>query len=885
MFRERHSAMRQNDNAENPDNEEMVAAVEFWNSILEEENIPFYPYKYKHQNTPFITLRNKPAQQMAHAKFDNILTKKMQQLGCSRHDAIAFIEANLPKPKSYKPIFPAESFNYFPKTRYRDFVVTEEMIQERHEQHMDNLYAFIDASHTNGMQMLQAEREKKARKLRVRRCYTFISCMIFFVALWFLCRYLMYVGDDNGVMTVLKHEDDAELLVMPYHISAKSLTAEAAGSSFPDHQTIVGVLHQPSSSGNRQDTSVGRSFLLYILVLIAYESGLIILWDLFDGQVAVIRASGKAESLERQLITFVRCKLSSAERKLPVIVLHWSPNSKSQIDYDGQLLLNLPTVGLCQRTLGRGGKVLELKDGVVDSPGHNGRRSNGHNLEDKEITALCWASSNGTVVAVGYLDGDIIVCAERETSRHVMYWSPNSKSQNDYDGQLFVYGGDEIGSEEVLTVLTPEWSAGMETLRCVGRAELTLSGSFADMRLLPSTRNNHGADLLVLTSPGHLQLGTYNFTSSEMTTKLILTIGSESASKFLLEFQLERDGLHIVTGTKKESQRQPQSEGLKYSTCFQILDSPVQTLQYVDHGAKLAVAYACGRVAVLDMNAFSVSFLTDSLPNPSSPVISMCWKSFVYNGVEPMQQNESPKSAKDVAAKKEPSTEVDQPKNDLSPPEHINSGQNAMNSLVLLCCRGCVVLKPFKISVQIFARPRTGESDPINVDIKSFKANMERTMSSMENGQIAMANGSEVAFISLLNDGDNIRDSESLPSLHDKVLAATLEAVINSSQNQKKKQVEIRSVSGKANNGINFHEDFKSGFGNLDRIFSKDPFPDPLESITNDQDDEELDIDDIEIDEPVLVVPTSSHTKRKEEIGKRTDRQKLFDDDNADPTS
>ncbi|GKA36098.1 hypothetical protein Tco_0722589 [Tanacetum coccineum] len=171
-------------------------------------------------------------------------------------------------------------------------------------------------------------------------------------------------------------------------------------------------------------------------------------------------------------------------------------------------------------------------------------------------------------------------------------------------------------------------------------------------------------------------------------------------------------------------------------------------------------------------------------------------------------------------------------------------------------------------------------------------------MSSLENGQIAMTNGSEVAFISLLNDGDNIMyrslmDLESLPSLHYKVLAAALEAVINSSQNQKKKHGIPGALahilkgfrSGKANNGINFHEDFKLGFGNLDRIFSKDPFPpDPLESITNDQDDEELDIDDIKIDEPVLVVPTSSHTKRKEEIGKRTDRQKLFDDDNADPT-
>ncbi|GJU49624.1 retrovirus-related pol polyprotein from transposon TNT 1-94 [Tanacetum coccineum] len=119
-------------------------------------------------------------------------------------------------------------------------------------------------------------------------------------------------------------------------------------------------------------------------------------------------------------------------------------------------------------------KVLELQDGVVDSPGQDGRLSNGHNLEDKEITALCWASSNGTVLAVGYLDGDI------------MFWKTSTTAS-----------GGEIGSEEVLTVLTLEWSARIKTLRCVGRADLTLSGSFFDMRLLLSTRNNHVADLLV----------------------------------------------------------------------------------------------------------------------------------------------------------------------------------------------------------------------------------------------------------------------------------------------------------------------------------------------------------------------------------------------------
>lgn len=47
----------------------------------------------------------------------------------------------------------------------------------------------------------------------------------------------------------------------------------------------------------------------------------------------------------------------------------------------------------------------------------------------------------------------------------------------------------------------------METLRCVGRAELQLSGSFADMILLPSAGailSGHTAALFVLTSPGRL---------------------------------------------------------------------------------------------------------------------------------------------------------------------------------------------------------------------------------------------------------------------------------------------------------------------------------------------------------------------------------------------
>nr|GEW27118.1 synaptobrevin, WD40/YVTN repeat-like-containing domain protein [Tanacetum cinerariifolium] len=73
-----------------------------------------------------------------------------------------------------------------------------------------------------------------------------------------------------------------------------------------------------------------------------------------------------------------------------------------------------------------------------------------------------------------------------------------------------------------------------------------------------------------------------------------------------------------------------------------------------------------------------------------------------------------------------------------------------------------------------------------------------------------------------------LRDFESWPSLHDKLLAAALKAVINNFQNQKKKQGVPGALahilkgfrSGKANNIIYFHDDFKSGFGNRDMILS-----------------------------------------------------------------
>jgi syntaxin-binding protein 5 len=132
-----------------------------------------------------------------------------------------------------------------------------------------------------------------------------------------------------------------------------------------------------------------------------------------------------------------------------------------------------------------GGNDLQLKDGVVDSSSSEVDTNLPddtlqHHLEEKEISALCWASSNGSILAVGYINGDILFwntsCASSSIKRQqvtsssnnivklqlssagrrlpviVLQWCKNQKSRNDCDGQLFIYGGDEIGSEEVLTV-------------------------------------------------------------------------------------------------------------------------------------------------------------------------------------------------------------------------------------------------------------------------------------------------------------------------------------------------------------------------------------------------------------------------------------------------
>ncbi|TQD82408.1 hypothetical protein C1H46_032050 [Malus baccata] len=895
---------------------------------------------------------------------------------------------------------------------------------------------------------------------------------------------LMYVGDEYALVAVVKYDaEEGKLLQLPYHISANSLS-EVVGYNVKDSSDIYIFREE--------------------LVLIAYQNGVVVLWDV----------------------------------------------SEAKIVYIG------------------GGKDLQLKDGIVKSTNEIDadcpEDTLEHQLGDKEISALCWASSNGSILAVGYIDGDILFwnmsspssvkgqkalspsnnvvklrlsSAERRLPVIILQWSTDYKSHNGCDGQLFIYGGDEIGSEEVLTVLTLEWSPGMGNLRCVGRTDLTLTGSFADMILLPSsgtTGGNHKSDVFVLTNPGQLHLYDYATLSALMSQKernpsvsalefpvvipttnptmtvaklirvptgenllkaipeissvgnlgsaqtqsagtrwpltggvpsqlsisenngierlylagysdgsvriwnatypllyciclvesevqgievagssapvtrldfcaftLNLAVGNECGLVRIYNVKGCSDGVKFifVTETKYEVHESPQAKGPRCRAVFSLTNSPVQALQFVKHGGKLAVGFECGHVAVLDASSFSVLFFIKDASFSSSPVISMIWKeltnsqgllkspkvSGTKSTVSPVEEvifiltkdanihvidgntsnliipqpwhlkkesiaisilsaskvsddNPPTEAAKDSSTKNEPVpgslSVINSPDTDHDDySENTHSEERLMNSFILLCCVDSLRLYSTKSVIQGNNKPirkkkhtrpciwtatfkkvekvsglvlmfQTGEieirsipdlelvkeSSLLSILRWNCKANMDKTMSS-DDAHITLANGYESAFISMLAIENDFRIPESLPCLHDTVVAAAADAALSVSVNQKKKQSTASGILGGIVKGFKGGKMVQSGdpaavpkstFDRLEGTFSKSQLSEPSPPVDH-QEVVELNIDDIEIDEPLYVASTSSpHDVKDKKREGESEREKLFEGGTGD---
>ncbi|XP_024533493.1 uncharacterized protein LOC9636559 isoform X2 [Selaginella moellendorffii] len=251
----------------------------------------------------------------------------------------------------------------------------------------------------------------------------------------------MYVGDETGQVSVLHFNNEDRCFVemqytVPAHLTLSGLI-DTDDSSAP---SVVSILPQPDAVHSR--------------VVIVYGNGVIVLWGLHEAQVLAIR--GGTEDQQRKL---------------------------------------------------------------------SGGKSSGSDEEEKEPCCACWACPSGTLLACGYTDGDIwlwnipvnpkgkaekpdvssspvlkIILSSEEFRMPVvvMRWSTSVKSDKGPSGYLYVFGGQEMGMAEVVTVLPVTDPA------C--QMQLPLRGPFADVIILPSGPSIGNGAMLVLSSPGSLDV-------------------------------------------------------------------------------------------------------------------------------------------------------------------------------------------------------------------------------------------------------------------------------------------------------------------------------------------------------------------------------------------
>ncbi|KAF8115181.1 hypothetical protein N665_0029s0027 [Sinapis alba] len=879
----------------------------------------------------------------------------------------------------------------------------------------------------------------------------------------------MYVGDEYGMVSVVKYSaDEGKLVQLPYYVPTDAL-AEAAGLSSPIDYPVVGLLSQPCSRGTR--------------LLIAFSNGLLFLWDASEDRVVLVRGN-------RDL---------PMEGKTVNESLEASQDELSDLELDG-----------------------------------------------KEISSLCWASADGSVLAVGYVDGDILFwdfsdgqkgkasnhavklqlsSAEKRLPVIVMHWCLDVSRKN-CGGKLFIYGGDIIGSDEVLTMLALDWSSGMGGLKCVGRVDLTLSGSFADMVLSPiASSRKSGVFLFLLTNPGQLQaydddslaslmsqkenniaasplpypavvptmdprMAVAVFAALNVNDKLSVALSEivvaaksrtprtpsgESAQwpltggvpSHLDDYKLERlyiagyqDGsvriwdatypclsliydlepkvngiditgvdasvtaisfcsktsylavgnecgmvrlfklighksggtLDIVTNTDKQAHRLHQEDGPQWLAAYSFLSSPVCTLRFVQSTRRLAVGYKCGRVAMLDIGAPSITFVTNSLSDTGSPIETLCVKSspaptdqnsinsealddlilcamtkdgqtILFDGnsgkmlascLKPLKNPtaicmhiiencyDNPEIPSEKTAENPHGKEKHENKSHLinASESHSPGGeQNAVtetkfvdqifeNSLFLMCSedalrlyslkslsqgslestmevnlprpccwmgtlkkdeRECAVLLLYRTGhIEIRSFPNlevVGESSLLSLLSWNFKTNMEKTVCSDDFGHVFLVNGCEVAILSFLAHANGFRLPESLPMLHDKVLAAAADATFSHFPVHKKNNDGTPKFLSGIIKGFRSSNEQKveqvQDFSHLGNIFSSPPYLKPSAMGGEDEKIIELNIDDIEIDEPVDILPSTEKDK-KEKKDKKTDKERLFDGASSD---
>ncbi|GJN10592.1 hypothetical protein PR202_ga28699 [Eleusine coracana subsp. coracana] len=686
--------------------------------------------------------------------------------------------------------------------------------------------------------------------------------------------FLMYLGDENGLLSVLKYDmDDGKLQKMPYNIPIQSI-AEADGISLLDPQPIVGILPQPDTFGTR--------------VLIAFEKGLLVLWDVSEDHAICVRGFGD---------------------------LHM----KDQVPG-------------AQRDAGED----KLDNTTEESE------------EEREICSLCWASKGGSIVAVGYITGDILLwdmttrssrqdkqsdvssnvvklqlaSGNRRLPVIILHWSNGSGGDTHRGGHLFVYGGDDMGSEEVLTKFhgkpntTPFISGNMKWPLTGGvPSEMSLNEGHDVERLYIAGYQDGSVRIWDATFPVLMPMFVLDGKVAE--------VNLDGANAAVSSLAFCSSNMTLAVGT---------TSGL------------VRIYKLREHTGGSSFHF----VAMFDTSQTSIMFSGDCASGTNSPVVSLSIYSVAASAAN---ADQSKKGTPQNGALHQKQTQISEDKspnqgktgkesNDLDEKEAQEVDKHPKNasqlprdgdfeSLLLVCFEDVLLLyslaslsqgstkhlhkmklaKPCcwtaifkdmdgKICGLILAY-QTGTIELRSVpDLAlvaecslmsllrwSYKTGMDKSTST-SNGQIALVNGSEFGIISLIASENDFRIPESLPCLHDKVLAAAAEAAISFSIDQRRKNPAagllggiIKGIKGKAEEPAEMKGTFSAQSPSelLESIFLKESFVQPSRP-TPDDSIEELSIDDIDIDDDVPLAPASSSTSH---VNKKTtveeEREKLFE--------
>eukprot|EP00897_Mesotaenium_endlicherianum_P011068 jgi/Mesen1/9990/ME000072S09410 len=307
-----------------------------------------------------------------------------------------------------------------------------------------------------------------------------------------------YVGDEQGLLSVIQ-VGHGQLQRLPYCVPAHiTLGGVVRADSETSHSLVAILPHPLTSSAHR--------------VLLVYASGLLVLWDLQALQVHAI--CGGTASQRMRLASAGSGDLSGSNKRSSVDLSEGDNKPKGMEEGDEE------------------GEREELEEEEEEEE------------EEKDVCSACWASSQGTLAAIGYTDGDVylwrlpdaspvtrsssfkrsssgsgardeqqlitgvparkvrLASAPQRVPVTLLRWCSGSSHQQS-SGRLYIFGGCPIGQPEVISVVS--LSDSEAALGSVSR--LPWFGPVGDVLLLPDASDgSRSAAVVVLTVPGQLHV-------------------------------------------------------------------------------------------------------------------------------------------------------------------------------------------------------------------------------------------------------------------------------------------------------------------------------------------------------------------------------------------